>query len=229
VSLANCFSTHSFLSSIPSNLFNYNLNITNLNSCFDFCEVQSTLPLGSFDNLFNLTIARECFKLNPVSAIPAGLFDNNRRLHDITSCFEQCFNLQLIPDNLFKNNTELRIARNVFQAVPIKSIPSTLFTYTTAVTAFGNTFLNCTALTSVPSNLFTTNLLVSSFVNCFGGVTLPTESYSNLLVDLASNANLRPNNVPFGGGNSKYNTAGQTARDTLTAKGWTFTDGGLEP
>jgi hypothetical protein len=45
---------------------------------------------------------------------------------------------------------------------------------------------------------------------------------------MASNASSRLNNVSFGGGNSKYNTNGQTARNTLSAKNWTFTDGGLE-
>jgi hypothetical protein len=45
---------------------------------------------------------------------------------------------------------------------------------------------------------------------------------------MASNAASRKNNVPFHGGNSKYNTNGQTARNTLIAKNWTFTDGGLE-
>jgi hypothetical protein len=46
---------------------------------------------------------------------------------------------------------------------------------------------------------------------------------------MASNAASRLDNVPFGGGNSKYNLAGETARNTFIAKGWTFTDGGLSP
>jgi len=46
---------------------------------------------------------------------------------------------------------------------------------------------------------------------------------------MASNAASRQNNVSFGGGNSKYNSAGQTARNTLiTTKTWSFIDGGLE-
>jgi hypothetical protein len=45
---------------------------------------------------------------------------------------------------------------------------------------------------------------------------------------MASNAASRQNNVSFGGGNSRYNLAGQTAKQTLEAKGWTFTDLGLE-
>jgi hypothetical protein len=45
---------------------------------------------------------------------------------------------------------------------------------------------------------------------------------------MASNAASRQNNVPFHGGNSRYNLNGQTARQTLQAKGWIFNDGGLE-
>jgi hypothetical protein len=45
---------------------------------------------------------------------------------------------------------------------------------------------------------------------------------------MASNAASRQNTVPFGGGNSKYNLDGQTARQTLEAKSWAFTDGGLD-
>jgi hypothetical protein len=40
--------------------------------------------------------------------------------------------------------------------------------------------------------------------------------------DLNSNAN-----VPFNGGDSQYNTSGETARNLLIAnQNWTFTDGG---
>jgi hypothetical protein len=43
---------------------------------------------------------------------------------------------------------------------------------------------------------------------------------------MASNAASRQNNVSFNGGMSRYNPAGQTAKNTLIAKGWSFSDGG---
>jgi len=56
--------------------------------------------------------------------------------------------------------------------------------------------------------------------------TINTTRYSQLLIDLE---NLNPNdNITFDGGNSKYNSAGEIARDALIARGWIITDGGLE-
>ena len=59
----------------------------------------------------------------------------------------------------------------------------------------------------------------------FENNTINTARYSTLLVDIENfNSNL---NVPFGGGNSKYNTDGKTARNLLIAnQNWTFTDAG---
>jgi hypothetical protein len=110
----------------------------------------------------------------------------------------------------------------------LTSVPSELFASNTVATNFNSSFESCTALSSVPSGLFANNTAVISFADCFSSVTLTTSSYSNLLINIASNAASRLNNVPFGGGNSKYNLDGETARNILTGKNWTFADGGLE-
>lgn len=117
---------------------------------------------------------------------------------------------------------------NCFMNSSLTFLPADLFAKCTAVTNFLNCFLDCNLLTSVPATLFANNTAVTTFGDCFQGVTLTTESYSNLLINMASNAASRLNNVSFGGGNSKYNAAGQTARNILIAKGWSFSDGGLE-
>jgi hypothetical protein len=137
-----------------------------------------------------------------LTSIPSGLFDNNIAVTNFSFAFSNCTSLTSIPSGLFDNNT--------------------------AVTNFGSIFLGCTSLTSIPAGLFDNNTAVTNFGGIFQGVTLTTTSYSNLLINMASNAASRNNNVSFGGGNSKYNTSGQTARQTLQAKNWTFTDGGLE-
>jgi hypothetical protein len=62
----------------------------------------------------------------------------------------------------------------------------------------------------------------------FFGNTINTTRYSQLLIDLESgNPN---NNFQFGGGNSKYNSSGETARNILTSapRSLTITDGGLQ-
>jgi len=62
--------------------------------------------------------------------------------------------------------------------------------------------------------------------NMFQSNTINTTRYSQLLVDLEAD---NPNDgVTFHGGNSEYNTTGETARDALTIRTWTITDGGLE-
>lgn len=90
---------------------------------------------------------------------------------------------------------------------------------TIAAGMFGNN-----PLTDLPTVMKLPSLTQGA--NMFINVTINTTRYSQLLIDLESgNAN---NNVPFHGGNSKYNAAGEVARDALVARGWTITDGGLE-
>jgi len=117
-----------------------------------------------------------------------------------TNCFSYCYSLTSIPSGLFDNTTE--------------------------VTNFATCFSNCTGLTSIPSGLFNYTSGANNFTNCFYGVTLSTESYSNLLINLdAYNPN---SNVPFHGGNSKHNSSATGALASLSGRGWTITDGGLE-
>ena len=62
----------------------------------------------------------------------------------------------------------------------------------------------------------------------FYNVTLSTANYSAILTGWAVLPSLQ-SGVNFHGGNSKYNAAAISARDTLTGTyGWTITDGGLE-
>jgi hypothetical protein len=83
-------------------------------------------------------------------------------------------------------------------------------------------FTNCN-LTSLPSEMTLANLTNGD--RMFENNTINTARYSTLLVDIENfNSNL---NVTFSGGNSKYNTDGETARNLLIAnQNWTITDGG---
>ena len=118
------------------------------------------------------------------------------------------------------------------------------------ITDGGAMFRNCTLLTTLPSSITFASLTSGSymFYACTSLTTLPSSitfasltngvamfssiinksNYSQLLINIASyNTN---NNVTFNGGGSKYNTAGQTARNQLTGvQGWVITDGGYEP
>jgi len=94
---------------------------------------------------------------------------------------------------------------------------------TTNGTNFTGTWAYCVKLTSFP----TINLQNIIYGNgCFTSDTLDTDSYSNLLINMALGATT---GVTFDGGNSKYNTAGATARSTLDGRSWIITDGGAAP
>ena len=80
------------------------------------------------------------------------------------------------------------------------------------------------SITSLPEGMILVNLTNGSLM--FLGNKINTERYSQLLIDLEANNN--NNNVSFNGGDSKYNAQGEIARNALIARGWSFTDGGLE-
>jgi len=225
------------LTTIPAGLFDNNTAATSFNGTFFNCTSLTTIPAGLFDNNTAVTsfgqiivgqggVFQECTSL---TTIPAGLFDNNTAATSFAAIFRNCASLTSIPAGLFDNNTAVtNFNGTFFDCTSLTTIPAGLFDNNTAATSFNDTFFNCTSLTTIPAGLFDNNIAVISFNDVFSGVTLTTASYSNLLINMASNAASRLNNVPFHGGGSKYNSAGETARNTFIAKSWTFTDGGLE-
>jgi hypothetical protein len=173
-----------------------------------------SLPPNLFANNPQITSFKDCFRhQNPVNTlygqnIPGSLFSNNRNATDFQGCFMNNTSIVSVPTGIFSNNL---IAKN-----------------------FNSVFLNCNAITSVPSDLFKHNIYAEGFAYCFGlnatdlqSSLINTNSYSDLLIQIASNASLRPDRVIFWGGRSKYNINAQTAVQTLLNKGWRIIDGGL--
>ena len=211
--------------------------VTNTFRMFENCSLTS-LPSGM--DFPSLTIGQSMFSNNSLTSLPSGM-----GLPSLTN-----------GNSMFQNNSltslpsgmELPLLTNgsqMFFANSITSLPSGMELPNLSIgfrMFFGN------SLTSLPSGMELPNLtngfrmfdgnsltslpsgmelpLLSNGGNMFLGNTLNTTRYSQLLIDLeANNSN---NNVTFHGGNSKYNTAGEIARNALTARGWTITDGGLE-
>jgi len=116
---------------------------------------------------------------------------------------------------------------SAFRNCSINIIPAGLFDNCPLVTRFDVCFQSNGSIPNCPSDLFANNPLANNFTNCFQGSTLPTATYSDMLVSLdQNNQNL---NVPFHGGNSKYNSIGYIGRHNLiTNKTWTITDGGVD-
>jgi hypothetical protein len=226
---ANCFS----LISLPEKLFAKNTGVTSFNSCF-FNTRLFSIPSGLFANNTLVTDFNSCFySFSPnfnLTTIPQNLFKNNIRAANFGNCFNNCRSITSIPFELFTYNTGATNFAGCFSSCSsLSTLPENLFSSNINATNFSTTFNSCTSLTSVPANLFANNTGVTNFNGCFFNVSLSTESYSNLLINMASNATSRKNNVLFGGGNSLYNIAGETAKQALEAKGWAFTDLGLSP
>ena len=171
-----------------------------------------------------------------------GIFSDTRE-----NLFQGCGNLISLPIN----NEYLNQATNIFaifRNCENLILPDSL-TFEAAV--IGTNALLFNSLTSLPPQMNLPNLQVAdnmlrgnSFTDLPVGMTLPnltdgtnflldstinTERYSQLLVDMAAGNN--NTNVPFHGGNSKYNDAGEVARNSLAdaaGRNWSFTDGGKE-
>ena len=211
---------------------------TSLSSYFDNCGLTS---LPSTLTLANLTNGWQMFRYNSLTALPAGML-----LHNLTSGLSMFWNNSLtsLPSGMTLAN--LTNGFYMFRNNSLTSLPSGMILHN--LTDGGYMFQNC-SLTSLPSgmtlaslNLASTMFSGNSFTDLPVGITLSnlsngyylfnsstinTTRYSQLLIDLE---NLNSNNsFSFHGGNSQYNTSGQTARNILTAspRSLTITDGGL--
>jgi hypothetical protein len=88
---------------------------------------------------------------------------------------------------------------------------------------FFEAWAGCTGLTAFPSITLTN---ITDGRGAFAGDTLATADYSNLLISLAANAQF--GGFTFNGGNSRYDLAAASARNTtlIAGRNWTITDGG---
>ena len=127
--------------------------------------------------------------------------------------------LVILPNTLSLLNLSNGTA--TFQASDLDSLPDVMFldNLENGLLMF---FQN--NLTDLPTGITLPNL--SNGDRMLEGNTINTERYSKLLIDMEAGNN--NTNVPFHGGGSKYNAAGETARNLLIAnQNWSFTDGGL--
>ncbi|MFO7970059.1 MAG: hypothetical protein R6U15_08140 [Candidatus Izemoplasmatales bacterium] len=174
----------------------------------------TSLPAGM--DLPNLTNGGGMFAFNSLTSLPESM-----KLTNLTTQFSMFFknNLTSLPEGMELPN--LTNGTNMFRLNSLTSLPAGM--ELPNLTNGNNMFYN-NNLTSLPSGMELPNLAFA--YDMFFGNTINTERYSQLLIDLeANNPN---NNVQFHGGNSKYNTQGEIARNALLSRGWSITDGGLE-
>ena len=149
---------------------------------------------------------------------------NNEYLNQATNIFaifRNCENL-ILPDSLTFEaavlGTNALLFNNLTSLAPLMNLPNL---------EVADNMLRGNLLTDLPVGMTLPNL--TDGTNFLLDSTINTERYSQLLVDMAAGNN--NTNVPFHGGNSKYNDAGEVARNSLAdaaGRNWSFTDGGKE-
>jgi len=150
--------------------------------------------------------------------------------------FFRCTNLTSIGDRIYNGAGLTLFSRTFHTTFPtnVVNIQENFFWDCPNVLGFPQAFRGNGNISFSP-RLFEKCTLVESFIACFRDVTIPTITYSKMMINLEA-TNIK-DNVPFDGGNSKYDpnisdsamgsnlTAGQ-ARTALEARGWVFTDNG---
>ena len=189
-------------------------NITDGEELFRDCSLISLPETLTLDNLTN---GRFMFPKVPLTFLPSGMILPN--LNDAENMFRGSFFTSL-PSGMTLDN--LTNGRLMFFDNPLTSLPSGM-TLDNLING-DNMFRNAN-LTDLPSGMTLPNLNNGSVFLVRN--TINTARYSQLLVDMEDgNSNT---NVLFHGGDSQYNTSGETARNLLiTNQNWTFTDGGKE-
>lgn len=115
--------------------------------------------------------------------IPDGIFNSSSNIQNASGVFNGCVSLQIIPTNLFVNNSKITDFSYTFANTALTSIPTGLFDGSNVVTTFENTFENDTAILAIPKDLFANQSNVLSFEgtfeNCRGLTTIPENLFAN--------------------------------------------------
>ena len=188
-----------------SNMF-YNCYVFNPSN---FSPTLDVLKDGS--NMFY-----NCYVFNPTNFSPTldVLTDGNQM-------FRNCYVFN--PTNFSPTLDVLTDGNQMFRNCYVFN-PSNFSPTLDVLTNGSQMFYNCYVFN--PSNFSPTLDVLTDGYRMFYNCTLNTTNYSQILINMESaNSN---SNVPFHGGNSQYNTSGQTARTALiNNQNWIITDGGL--
>ena len=200
------------LTALPSGMILDSL--TNGSSMFQGSSLTG-LPSGM--TLDSLTDARIMFDGNSLTDLPSGM--TLASLEDGSLMFRYN-SLTDLPSEMTLNS--LILSEGMFRGNSITGLPSGM---TLTNLKNGSYMFRDNSLTDLPSEMILANLEIGVFMFQFN--TINTTRFSQLYEDMESNNS--NNNVFFGGGNSKYNTQGETAKDLLIEDhNWSFMDGGLE-
>lgn len=197
----------------------YTITITGTINGWRFNDSGDKLKIGDISSFGPLNIKdtrafRNCTNLTISATDELG----TTGLTDALYMFGYCESLTIVP--LFDLSSVTSTGGMFDGCTSLTTVP--LFDLSSVSSALFM-FNGCTSLTTVP--LFDLSS-VTDATYIFNDCTLSTASYSAFLEHLDTLS--LQSGVGFHGGNSKYNTGGQTARtNIINDHSWTFTDGGL--
>ena len=137
---------------IPEWLFSKKTTSTKLGA-FVSCENITTIPENLFKYNVNVKSFYRIFYNCKITTIPENLFKYNINAEDFENAFADCPNITEIPENLFKYNVNAKSFGVAFRNSKITTIPENLFKYNTNVTSFFQTFQGCSRLNNIPDEI----------------------------------------------------------------------------
>ena len=100
--------------------------------------------------------------------IPENLFKNYTNVESFPSIFSGCTALKEIPENLFKHNVNVKLIHSMFdRCTNLERIPANLFKYNTNLEEVNRTFKGCTKIKEIPENLFENNTKLKKLTMVF--------------------------------------------------------------
>ena len=155
------------LKDIPAGLFANCTEITSVDRIFQGCGNLKEIPEDLFANCPQVTHAVYTFAETAVERIPENLFASFVNVIDFSHVFDNCDFLNDIPEELFKNCSQVLSLSYAFARSIITEIPAGIFNGCPKVQNVGYAFGWCSNLKSVPSSLFDQNRKIIDFGKTF--------------------------------------------------------------
>lgn len=168
-SFSGCFAGCTGITSISGDLFKNCTKVDNFQGCFSGCTSITKIPDNLFANCTKVINYRQTFANNQsLESIGSNVFNCETNV-DFWMLFENCFKLNSIPEDLFRNcPNAVSFERALNTCTSLTEIPEGLFDNCNNVKNFWRTFAGSANLTGNAPKLWErTN--VEKYSGCFAG------------------------------------------------------------
>ena len=139
------------------------------------------IPEWLFSKKVTSTKMSKFYECTGITNIPEDLFKNNVNVKNFHYTFKGCTGLTSISEGLFENNVNVENFNETFErCTGLTSIPEGLFKNNVNVKTLTYTFQGCKNLTSIPERLFKNNVNLVGFLFTFRECTGLTSIPENL-------------------------------------------------